>query len=235
MTDRIPNPIYEIFVLGLSLYVILALAVEVVVPLSPETRDLLSYLDAGICVLFLADFIKSFVTAQSRADYFFTWGWIDLLSSIPFVGPARIGRAARIVRIIRVLRGFRSVRNLTAYLLKRRAQAAFGTATLSSILLIAFSSIAVLQFEPAAEGSNIRNAQDALWWAYVTITTVGYGDRFPVTAEGRVIGAILMTAGVGLFGTFTGFVASWFMTAPAENNVPEGSDPTHAATSAHAV
>jgi voltage-gated potassium channel len=56
-----------------------------------------------------------------------------------------------------------------------------------------------------------QTAEDALWWAYVTITTVGYGDKFPVTSEGRLIAGFLMTAGVGLFGTFTGFVASWFV------------------------
>jgi voltage-gated potassium channel len=77
-------------------------------------------------------------------------------------------------------------------------------------LLIIFSSIAILQVEkdPA---SNIKSAEDAIWWAYVTITTVGYGDKYPVTTEGRVIAAVLMTAGVGLFGTFTAYVASWFV------------------------
>lgn len=59
-----------------------------------------------------------------------------------------------------------------------------------------------------APESNIKTAEDAIWWAFVTITTVGYGDRFPVTTEGRIIAALLMTAGVGLFGTFTGFIAS---------------------------
>src|SRR5262249_37822905 len=60
-------------------------------------------------------------------------------------------------------------------------------------------------------GGNIRTPQDALWWAFATITTVGYGDRFPVTTEGRMIAAVLMTAGGGIFGSFTGLVASWIM------------------------
>jgi len=59
--------------------------------------------------------------------------------------------------------------------------------------------------------SNIKTAEDALWWAYVTITTVGYGDRFPVTTEGRLIASLLMTAGVGLFGTFAGYISSLFI------------------------
>jgi voltage-gated potassium channel len=79
-----------------------------------------------------------------------------------------------------------------------------------AILMIIFSSIAILQVE-TDPNSNIKNAEDAIWWSFVTITTVGYGDKFPVTTEGRIIAAFLMTVGVGLFGTFTGFVASWFM------------------------
>ncbi|MGE0021904.1 MAG: potassium channel family protein [Draconibacterium sp.] len=80
-----------------------------------------------------------------------------------------------------------------------------------AVLLIIFSSIAILQVENAPN-SNIQTAEDAIWWSYVTITTVGYGDKFPVTTEGRIIASVLMTAGVGLFGTFTAYIASLFVT-----------------------
>ena len=63
--------------------------------------------------------------------------------------------------------------------------------------------------------ANIKGPEDAVWWAFVTMTTVGYGDRFPVTTEGRLAGALLMVAGVGLFGTFSGFIASWFLAPKA--------------------
>ena len=79
-----------------------------------------------------------------------------------------------------------------------------------AVLLIIFSSIAILQVEHDPK-SNIKTASDALWWAYVTITTVGYGDRYPVTEEGRILAAVLMTAGVGLFGTFTAYISSLFV------------------------
>ena len=59
--------------------------------------------------------------------------------------------------------------------------------------------------------SSIILCSDAIWWAYVTMTTVGYGDKYPVTTEGRFVAAILMTVGVGLFGTFTAYVSSWFV------------------------
>jgi voltage-gated potassium channel len=86
--------------------------------------------------------------------------------------------------------------------------------------MVIFSSVAILQVENAPN-SNIRTAEDALWWAYVTITTVGYGDKYPVTTEGRIIAAVLMTVGAGLVGTFTGFAASWFVEGRLEEQEEE--------------
>ena len=81
---------------------------------------------------------------------------------------------------------------------------------LLTILVIIFSSIAILHVENAPT-SNIKTASDALWWTVETITTIGYGDKYPVTDLGRVIGTILMISGVGLFGTYTAYIASLFV------------------------
>ena len=138
------------------------------------------------------------------------WGWIDLLSSIPTLEYFRPGRALRLVRLLRILRAFRSLKHLTNHVFRRKVQGAFTTVAIIAVLMVIFSSIAILQVEDDPN-SNIKTAEDALWWSYVTITTVGYGDKYPVTTEGRIIAVFLMTTGVGLFGTFTGFVASWFV------------------------
>jgi voltage-gated potassium channel len=87
--------------------------------------------------------------------------------------------------------------------------------------MIVFCAIGMLEVEHDAPGSKIKTAEDALWWAYVTITTVGYGDVVPVTREGRMIAAVLMTVGVGLFGTFTAYVASWFVEKKEEERQEE--------------
>jgi voltage-gated potassium channel len=139
-----------------------------------------------------------------------TWGWLDLLSSIPALPWMRWGRAGRVVRILRVLRGIRAARMLTGLLLHRRVESAvFGTLLLFLLVLVV-GSVSVLQFEREAQ-ANIVSAEDALWWAFVTMTTVGYGDRYPVTTEGRIVAAVLMSAGVGLFGTFSGLIASFVL------------------------
>lgn len=214
---------YQLFMLVLCLYALLALAMHSFLALGEETRRLLEWTDNVVCLLFLLDFVVSFVRAERRWHYLVTWGWVDLLSSIPTVDPLRWGRAARILRIFRVLRGVRATKLIATFLLNRRAESTALSAALISLLLLVFSSIAILQFENIPE-ANIHGAGDALWWAFVTMTTVGYGDRFPVTVEGRIIGGLLMTAGVGLLGTLSGFVAAWFLTP---NREKQGSELEH--------
>lgn len=200
--------------LALCLFALAGLATDALLPASSSARDVLRYADTGVCAIFFVDFLIQLVRAPDRWHYFSRWGWIDLLSSVPMVDTLRLGRAARVMRIFRVVRGVRSTKLLAEFILGRRAQRAFLAATLVSLLLVVFASIAVLQFEQVP-GANITTADDAIWWSVVTLTTVGYGDRYPVTGEGRVIAGMLMIAGVGLFGTFSGYVASWFL-APGE-------------------
>lgn len=200
---------FDLMILLLSVYVLAALITDTFFELPKETSRALLIIDNVVCLFFLTDFVIRFRRAENKWK-FMRWGWIDLVASIPAVGPFRAGRALRIFRLIRVLRAFRSLTHIVEFLFRNKTKGTFSTVCILSILLIIFSSIAILQFEDRPE-SNISTAEDAIWWSYVTITTVGYGDKFPVTMGGRIIAAVLMTAGVGLFGTFTGFISTWFM------------------------
>ena len=208
----------NIIVIILSIYVLGALLVDTVFILPTETSILLNYIDNTICAFFFLEFSIRFYKAENKLK-FMRWGWIDLLSSIPMVSFFRAGRLLRLIRLLRVIRAFRSTRHLVNHIFANKAQGAFTSISVISILLVIFSAIGILQVENDPN-SNIKTAEDAIWWAYVTITTVGYGDKFPVTTEGRIIAAILMTAGVGLFGTFTAFVASWFVVDNKTKNEP---------------
>jgi voltage-gated potassium channel len=170
---------------------------------------MLGIVDNLICIVFLADFGGRFYKAENKV-VFMKWGWIDLVSSIPTFDFLRVGRGLRLVRLIRILRAFKSTKHLVEHVFKDRTKGALTSAAIIAVLMILFSSVSILQVE-VDPLSNIRTAEDALWWSYVTITTVGYGDLYPVTSEGRIIAAALMTVGVGLFGTFTAFLASWFV------------------------
>ncbi|WP_163371052.1 ion transporter [Endozoicomonas acroporae] len=200
---------FQFFMLVLSIYVLLALCADVFFQLPAEVSEVLGLVDNIICLFFLFDFSLRFYQTENKR-HFMKWGWIDLLSSIPMVDALRYGRLVRVVRLFRVLRAVRSTKVLAGWLFKKRMNGVFATVSSISVLLIIFGAISILIVEDPAT-SNIKTAQDAIWWAFVTITTVGYGDYYPVSLEGRLIAAVLMTAGVGLFGTFTGFVATWFL------------------------
>lgn len=209
---------YVVFMLVLSFLSLGLLGAGVVLPVPGAVRPILDFADNVVCALFFLDFLISLARAENRWRYMVRWGWLDLLSSIPAVDLFRVGRAARILRILRILRGIRAAKIISEFLLLRRAEGAFLAACLLSIVLMVVGSIAILHFETSPE-SNIKSAEDAVWWVVVTLTTVGYGDRYPVTTEGRFLAAALMTAGVGLFGTFSGLLAAWFL-KPATERAP---------------
>jgi voltage-gated potassium channel len=203
-------PLYQMFMLVLCVLALTGIVVQNAFQRDPEIEAILDVADFAICIAFGIDFLVSLWAAPNRMRYLFTWGWLDLLSSMPMLDVVRWGRLARIARITRVLRSMRAARVLSTAILRKRRQSTLLVAILLALVLVIASSTAILHFESAPEG-NIKTAENALWWAFATITTVGYGELYPVTTEGRVIAAILMTAGVGLFGAFSAALAAWFL------------------------
>jgi len=209
-------PPYQFFMLVLCLWSIGSMGLGTLWQLDDETQTILSYADNAVCALFLTDFLYNVYTAPRKWAYLGSWGWIDLLSSIPTIDALRWGRAARAFRILRVLRGVKSARAIAHFVVERRAQSAFLAAALLTMLLVVFASMAMLQFETAPD-ANIKTAEDSMWWALSTMTTVGYGDTYPKSPEGRMVAVFLMAAGVGVFGTLSGLAASWFLSPSAEH------------------
>jgi voltage-gated potassium channel len=201
---------FNLLIFILSVYVIIALLVDAFAKLSPETSKLLRDIDHAICVIFFIDFLTRFFSAKDKLEYM-KWGWVDLISSIPIFDIFLVARLFRVVQLLRVLRAFRSMRMIIKYYFKDKVKGAFTSVGIIAILMVIFSAITILDVEKHAPNSNIKTAEDALWWAYVTITTVGYGDKYPVTTTGRIIAVGLITVGMGLFGTFTAYIASWFV------------------------
>ena len=206
----------NLLILFLSIYVLAALLIDTLFKLPSQTAKVLNYIDNLICMIFLLDFIVRFRNAENKLK-FMKWGWIDLIASIPTLEFMRAGRLLRVIRLIRLVRAFRSTKHIIQHVFKNKTQGTLTTVAIIAVLMLLFSTISILQFEKAPD-SNIKTAEDAIWWSYATITTVGYGDKYPVTTEGRIIAMILMTVGVGLFGTFTAYVSSWFVKSQQSND-----------------
>ncbi|MFN2559807.1 MAG: potassium channel family protein [Jatrophihabitans sp.] len=136
---------------------------------------------------------------RDRRSYF-TKHVLDLLIvALPALRPLRL---LRLVVLFRVLN-----RKAAASLQGRVAL----YVSLSAATLVICAALAVLDAERGAPGANIKSFGNALWWAMVTVTTVGYGDHFPVTVQGRFVAGDLMIGGVALIGVVTASFAAWFI------------------------
>lgn len=211
---------FQFIILTLSLFVLGLLVAELVFDLPEETVRVLGWIDNVVCVLFFADFVIRFRRAESKLA-FMKWGWIDLLASIPEIESMRWGRLFRVFRILRLLRAVKSVRLIVAMFFQNRTQGGVASVFTITFLVLSLSTAGVLMVERTPD-ANIHSAEDAVWWSVTTITTVGYGDRYPVTLGGRLIAVALMFTGVGLFGTLSGVIASFFL---GDKKTPDGEVP----------
>lgn len=212
---------YEVFILLISILSVFNLLIQFVPRVSEEVAGVAALIDGLLLVIFMADFLFRLFTAESKSHYFFrNWGWADLLASLPFP-QARIFRMFRIVRVIRLLRAYGAKKMMDEVLLDRAGSALYLT-VFTVFMLLEFGGMAILRAEAGAQGANIETAGDAVWWGMVTITTVGYGDYYPVTGSGRLIAMIVMVVGLSLFGVLTGFLATIF--APEEEEATPTND-----------
>jgi voltage-gated potassium channel Kch len=205
---------YEIFIGILSVMSIMNLVLVYAIE-DQALMFVLGAMNALFSVIFLGDFVYRLATAPSRSGYFWRgFGWADLLASLPFP-QFKVLRVFRLVRVFRLMRQL-GLGTVWRTLSKDRAGSALMVLLLMGILVLQYGSLMMLALEKDAEGANITTASDALWYSIVTMSTVGYGDRFPVTNLGRLGGAVIIVVGVGIFGTFTGYLANLFLGSKEE-------------------
>lgn len=172
--------------------------------LDADLRGFLTLLSWAVWVAFAADLMIRLMLAEDRRRYALSH-WYDVaLVALPLLRPLRLLRLLALVRILD--------RSASSNLAGRVLVYVSGAAALA----VGLGALAVLDAERDAEGANLTTFGDALWWASTTVTTVGYGDRFPVTLEGRLVAVALMLVGIGLVGAVTAAVATWILGRVAE-------------------
>jgi voltage-gated potassium channel len=211
------DPGYEIFIIFVSVLSVINLVITWIPGIEPDALNVLQVINFFLTIIFLSDFLYRLFSTNSKSHYFFRdWGWADLLASIP---------ALRILRLFRIFKAYRllhkyGTRNILTKLKKHRAESVLYIVIFCVILVIESGAFLVLLAERTAPDANIQTASDAMWWVYVTIATVGYGDRYPVTNAGRLVGIMVMTMGVAFFGTLAGYIANKLL-APDADETPE--------------
>jgi len=215
---------YNIFILVLTI-MSLGIMVLMLVTQDEATYQILNIYDNAICIVFLIDFSVNIIRAKPKRAYWIDRrGWLDLLGSIPsfglfrFSALLRLFRISRLARISRLMRG-QAKKELVKDIVDNRGQYAIFITLLLMLIVLSTSSVLVLMAESHSPDANIKTGGDALWWAIVTITTVGYGDYYPVTTFGREVGVVVMFAGVGIIGALASILASILVPTPKEPEV----------------
>lgn len=197
--------------LVLALAIVPLIVVPLVFELSPGVSTTIVALDWMIWAVFAAEYgIRLYLSP--RKWVFVRSHPVDLaVVVLPFLRPLRVVRSARLLRLLRAARAttilLRAIGASRRILTRHKLHYVLAVA----LAVVVGGALLVESFERGVPGSNITSIPDALWWAVTTITTVGYGDRFPTTPAGRGVGVLLMILGISIFGFIAGSLASFFV------------------------
>ncbi|MGF1910551.1 ion channel [Vibrio kasasachensis] len=206
--DTKPMSLLSLILSFMALFVISAL---LFFPIQAETRQILIGLDFVICSIFILQLSIDLIRSANKV-LFMKKHWIDFIASVPMIEPLRFARIFHILRVILVIRSSRSI---VKQILSNRKETTIASILLLLVVLLTLGSSIMLFVEGHSPDANIQTGADALWWALVTISTVGYGDHFPVTDAGKIVASAIILCGVGLFGMISGLITS-VITSPSK-------------------
>lgn len=205
------RPTYEVFILGLSILQLVN-SILLLVLSDPNDRALVLGFFALVALVLIGDVLARLRAMPNKERWLRKlWGWMIVVGSIPlpfFI----IGRLWRYRLFVARMKAD-DIQDALGMVVRQRAGGLLLLALLAAVVVLEFGSLAMLRVEEGAPGANIESAGDAVWWGFVTVATVGYGDRYPVTASGRVIGVLMMIVGVALFSLFTSYLAQSYIQA----------------------
>jgi voltage-gated potassium channel len=214
-TKNVFSIIKQSLILILSLYVVIELAIEVIIPFPENIQKILDNIDFAICMVFILDFSIGLFTSPGKAKYLKSH-WFDLISSIPFSSIFRLLRIIRIVRIVRLaklaklLRGIKAIRPIVIALTKNKLRSILVSYIIALTFVLFYCSLGFYMCEKETN-DMVKTYGDAIWWGFITVTSVGYGDVFPKSTEGRLFGMALALCGMGLFSLVTAELSSKFL------------------------
>jgi voltage-gated potassium channel len=196
----------QVLLMVASLLYLVAYSWRVIGDLTGPAHAVMTVVILATWAVFIIDYLVRLSLARDRASWFRSHLGTLAIALIPVF---------RLVLLLRALTHVPGLRPSAGTRLRTQIMV-YGIG--AGVLLIYIASVAVLEVERHAPDGNIETFFEAVWWACVTITTTGYGDFYPVTAPGRVIGTGVMFSGVALAGIITAALASWILERAARNN-----------------
>lgn len=223
----IASKVFDMFIISLIILNVIIVMAETF-NLPDDVSKVLSVIDTVSVIIFTAEYALRIWTAnymypecgpiKSRIKYIFSFmAIIDLLAILPFYLPFAIPIDLRVLRILRVLRLFRVFKvsrytnafAIMAEVFKKKASQLISS-ILVVFLLIVMASIVMYNIENSAQPDTFSNVFEAMWWAVATLTTVGYGDIYPITVLGKILSTVIAFLGIGLVAVPTGIITAGF-------------------------
>lgn len=204
---------YEIFFSFLAIITVTITLLDLTGRVAADSN--LLKIDTGILILFASDYAIRLFRAEEKKQ-FLKVNIFELIAIIPFSSLFRVFRIARLIRMIRLTRVFRMAVFFKKF--QRLSKQFIHTNGFNNIIYLTLGCILLgsVAIYFAESGRTIDNFGDAMWWSFVTATTVGYGDISPESGIGRIIAAILMLTGIGFIGMLTGTIATYFLSPKAK-------------------
>ena len=211
------NKLSKFFAFSIQVLIILSIvtfSIETIPDLKPQTRDILQSIELVSVIVFTIEYVLRIYVADKKLKFIFSFfGIIDLLAILPFYLSFGIDlRSLRALRFVRLFRLFKLVRYNKA--LKHFAKAIriakeeIMLFLFITLILIYLSAVGIYYFEHDAQPEHFSSIFDSLWWAIITLTTVGYGDVYPITIGGRVFTFFILMIGLGIVAIPTGILSS---------------------------
>lgn len=222
-TDTTAGRYFDLFIQGLIWLSIVMICIETLPSLSQKNQRYIQALDSTILAIFIIEYLLRVTLTPRPLKYVFSfYGLIDLLAIAPFFLQLGVDlRAVRALRLFRTVRAFKLLRYSNAIDRFRKAfrsiaeeLAVFSAA---SLFLFIIASLGIHTFENPAQPEAFRHVFDAMWWSIVTLTTVGYGDTYPITAGGKIFTTFILILGLGVVAVPTSLLAAALSKTADEN------------------
>jgi voltage-gated potassium channel len=206
--------LFDLFIQFLIILSLVSFSIETLPNLKSQTRSILKIIEIIIVIIFTIEYLLRIIVADKKIRFIFSfYGLIDLLAILPFYLSTGIDlRAIRVFRLLRLFRAFKIIRYSEAI---KRFQLAFISINeelmlffFSAVFLIFFASVGIYYFENPIQPEAFSSVFDSMWGAVATLTTVGYGDIYPITVGGKIFTFIILMVGLGIIAVPTGLIAS---------------------------
>ncbi|WP_457653211.1 ion transporter [Rhodocaloribacter sp.] len=213
-SDTRAGRVFDFSIQFLIIVSLISFSVETIPDLTPQVRRLLSYTEIITVLIFTIEYLLRIYVAESKPAFIFSfYGLIDLFAVLPFYVATGIDlRSIRIIRLLRLFRLLKMARYSKAMLRFRRMVVLIKEELIlflvACVFLIFTASVGIYYFEHDAQPEAFQSIFHCMWWAVSTLTTVGYGDVYPVTVGGRIFTFIILMIGLGIIAVPAGLVAS---------------------------